>query len=161
MEQKQVYPDNDQQLVRPAALRIAEWPGGNRANFFIHSKGYHSAFYGARKFYRERVSHMRNEKISLGVTLDSDLVEALRRLAKEDSRSLPRYINIILKRYYRNMPLAASMAVMKKNVSSKVSINLCLDRDVAEKAKYFAQTEERSVSQYINRFLRQYLENME
>ena len=37
------------------------------------------------------------EKIS--VTLDSDLVEALREKAEQDDRSLSSYINLILKRF--------------------------------------------------------------
>lgn len=37
------------------------------------------------------------EKVS--VTLDSDVIEDIRRLADEDERSLSQYINLILKKY--------------------------------------------------------------
>ncbi len=37
------------------------------------------------------------EKIS--ITIDSDLLETLRKLAENDDRSLSQYINIILKSY--------------------------------------------------------------
>ena len=37
------------------------------------------------------------EKIS--ITIDSDIIETLRKLAEKDDRSLSQYINIILKSY--------------------------------------------------------------
>lgn len=37
------------------------------------------------------------EKIS--ITIDSDLLEKLRKLAEEDDRSVSSYINLILKKY--------------------------------------------------------------
>ena len=37
------------------------------------------------------------EKIS--ITLDTDLVEKLRRYSEEDDRSLSQYINVVLKRH--------------------------------------------------------------
>ena len=40
------------------------------------------------------------EKIS--ITIDSDIVETLRKLAEKDDRSLSQYINIILKAYIAN-----------------------------------------------------------
>lgn len=40
------------------------------------------------------------EKIS--ITIDSDLLVKLRKMAEEDDRSLSQYINLILKRYTDN-----------------------------------------------------------
>ena len=40
------------------------------------------------------------EKIS--ITIDSDIIETLRKLAEKDDRSLSQYINIILKSYIAN-----------------------------------------------------------
>lgn len=40
------------------------------------------------------------EKIS--ITVDSDLLSAIRELAEEDDRSLSQYINLILKKHIEN-----------------------------------------------------------
>lgn len=42
---------------------------------------------------------MRPLKEKLSITLDSDLVEKLRRYSEEDDRSLSQYINVVLKRH--------------------------------------------------------------
>lgn len=42
------------------------------------------------------------EKIS--ITIDSDILEQLRRAAEEDDRSLSQYINIVLKEHLKNFP---------------------------------------------------------
>lgn len=41
------------------------------------------------------------EKIS--ITIDGDLLEELKKLAENDDRSLSQYINIILRKYIKNM----------------------------------------------------------
>lgn len=38
---------------------------------------------------------MKPLKVSISITLDSDLLEVLRKLADEDDRSLSQYINIV------------------------------------------------------------------
>lgn len=43
------------------------------------------------------------EKIS--ITIDSDILEILRKEAEEDDRSLSQFINIILNRYIKNKQL--------------------------------------------------------
>lgn len=44
---------------------------------------------------------MRTLKEKLSITLDNDIVEKLKIEAKNDDRSLSRYINIILKKYIK------------------------------------------------------------
>jgi len=41
------------------------------------------------------------EKIS--ITIDGDLLEELKKLAENDDRSLSQYINIILRKYIKNI----------------------------------------------------------
>jgi len=41
------------------------------------------------------------EKIS--ITIDGDLLEELKKLAENDDRSLSQYINIILRKYVKNL----------------------------------------------------------
>lgn len=48
-------------------------------------------------------------KQKISITLDSDIVEALKELADEDDRSLSQYINLVLKRH-----LAETEAKTKK-----------------------------------------------
>ena len=42
---------------------------------------------------------MKPLKKKVSITLDEDLVEAIRRLAETDDRSFSRYINMVLKEY--------------------------------------------------------------
>ena len=42
-------------------------------------------------------------KIKLSVSLDEDVVEKLRPLAQEDDRTLPSYINLVLRKHLRNL----------------------------------------------------------
>lgn len=42
---------------------------------------------------------MKPLKNKISITIDSDLLEALREKAEEDDRSLSQYINLILKKY--------------------------------------------------------------
>jgi len=42
---------------------------------------------------------MKSLKESISITLDSDLLEELRKEAEKDDRSLSQYINLILKKY--------------------------------------------------------------
>ena len=42
---------------------------------------------------------MRPLKEKISITLDTDLVEKLRRCSEEDDRSLSQYINLVLKRH--------------------------------------------------------------
>lgn len=44
---------------------------------------------------------MKPQKIKVSLTLDRDIVEIAKRLAKEDERSLSQYINIALKQCFR------------------------------------------------------------
>ena len=46
---------------------------------------------------------MRPLKEKLSITLDTDLVEKLRRYSEEDDRSLSQYINVVLKRHIEAM----------------------------------------------------------
>lgn len=49
------------------------------------------------------VSSMKPLKASISITLDSDLLEVLRKLADEDDRSLSQYINIVLRKYLKSI----------------------------------------------------------
>ncbi|MCD8347529.1 MAG: ribbon-helix-helix protein, CopG family [Lachnospiraceae bacterium] len=42
---------------------------------------------------------MKPLKQKVSITLDSDMLETLKRLADEDDRSLSQYINLVLKRH--------------------------------------------------------------
>ena len=46
---------------------------------------------------------MKPLKSSISITLDSDLLEILRRLAEEDDRSLSQYINIVLRNHLKSI----------------------------------------------------------
>ena len=46
---------------------------------------------------------MKPLKISISITLDSDIVEVLRTLAEEDDRSLSQYINIVLRKHLKSI----------------------------------------------------------
>lgn len=46
---------------------------------------------------------MKPLKASISITLDSDLLEVLRKLADEDDRSLSQYINIVLRKYLKSI----------------------------------------------------------
>lgn len=43
------------------------------------------------------VSYLKPLKEKVSLTIDSDIIEILRRLAEEDDRSLSQYINLVLK----------------------------------------------------------------
>lgn len=45
---------------------------------------------------------MKPLKNKISITLDSDIIEILKREAEEDDRSFSQYINLILKDYIRN-----------------------------------------------------------
>lgn len=47
--------------------------------------------------------YMKPLKISISITLDSDIVEVLRTLAEEDDRSLSQYINIVLRKHLKSI----------------------------------------------------------
>lgn len=47
--------------------------------------------------------YMKPLKISISITLDSDLLEVLRKLAEEDDRSLSQYINIVLRNHLKSI----------------------------------------------------------
>lgn len=42
-------------------------------------------------------------KRKISITLDNDIIEVLKNLAEEDDRSLSQYINLILKRYLKDI----------------------------------------------------------
>ena len=46
---------------------------------------------------------MKPLKSKISITLDSDMIAILKQLAEEDDRSLSQYINLILKRYLKDM----------------------------------------------------------
>ncbi len=46
---------------------------------------------------------MKPLKAKVSITIDNDIVEVLKTLAEEDDRSLSQYINLILKRYLKDM----------------------------------------------------------
>ena len=46
---------------------------------------------------------MKPLKASISITLDSDLLEVLRKLADEDDRSLSQYINIVLRKHLKSI----------------------------------------------------------
>lgn len=46
---------------------------------------------------------MKPLKVSISITLDSDLLEVLRKLADEDDRSLSQYINIVLRKHLKSI----------------------------------------------------------
>ncbi len=46
---------------------------------------------------------MKPLKVSVGLTLDGDIVKELRMLAAEDDRPLSSYINLILRNYLREL----------------------------------------------------------
>ena len=46
---------------------------------------------------------MKPLKAKVSITVDNDIVEALKNLAEGDDRSLSQYINLILKRYLKDM----------------------------------------------------------
>ena len=46
---------------------------------------------------------MKPLKTSISITLDSDIVEVLCRLAEEDDRSLSQYINIVLRKHLKSI----------------------------------------------------------
>lgn len=46
---------------------------------------------------------MKPLKSSISITLDSDLLEVLRKLAEEDDRSLSQYINIVLRNHLKSI----------------------------------------------------------
>ena len=46
---------------------------------------------------------MRPLKGKVSITLDNDIIEVLKNLAEEDDRSLSQYINLILKRYLKDI----------------------------------------------------------
>lgn len=46
---------------------------------------------------------MRPLKEKVSITLDTDLVEKLRRYSEKDDRSLSAYINVVLKRHIENL----------------------------------------------------------
>ena len=45
---------------------------------------------------------MKPLKNKISITLDSDIIEILKKEAEEDDRSFSQYINLILKEYIRN-----------------------------------------------------------
>ena len=47
--------------------------------------------------------YMKPLKISISITLDSDIVEVLRTLDEEDDRSLSQYINIVLRKHLKSI----------------------------------------------------------
>lgn len=47
---------------------------------------------------------MKPLKTKVSITLDSDVIEKLKRLAEEDDRSFSQYINLILKEYIKSLP---------------------------------------------------------
>lgn len=49
------------------------------------------------------VGNMKPLKASISITLDSDLLEVLRKLAEEDDRSLSQYINIVLRNHLKSI----------------------------------------------------------
>lgn len=49
------------------------------------------------------VGSMKALKVSISITLDSDLLEVLRKLADEDDRSLSQYINIVLRKHLKSI----------------------------------------------------------
>lgn len=46
---------------------------------------------------------MKPLKTKVSITLDSDLIDEIRRLAEEDDRSFSQYINLALKEYLREI----------------------------------------------------------
>ncbi|MCD8103977.1 MAG: ribbon-helix-helix protein, CopG family [Lachnospiraceae bacterium] len=46
---------------------------------------------------------MKPLKQKVSITLDSDMLETLKKLADEDDRSLSQYINLVLKRHLAKM----------------------------------------------------------
>lgn len=44
---------------------------------------------------------MKPLKTKVSITLDSDIIDLLRKLAEEDDRSFSQYINLILKEYIK------------------------------------------------------------
>ena len=46
---------------------------------------------------------MRPLKEKVSITLDSDLLETLRRLSEEDERPLSQYINLVLRRHVKQL----------------------------------------------------------
>ena len=46
---------------------------------------------------------MKPLKAKVSITIDNNIVEVLKTLAEEDDRSLSQYINLILKRYLKDM----------------------------------------------------------
>lgn len=50
-----------------------------------------------------RSDSMKPLKSSISITLDSDLLEVLRKLAEEDDRSLSQYINIVLRNHLKSI----------------------------------------------------------
>lgn len=46
---------------------------------------------------------MKPLKNKVSITLDSDIVERIKKLAEDDDRSLSQYINLILKEYIRSL----------------------------------------------------------
>ena len=46
---------------------------------------------------------MKPLKAKVSITIDNDIVEVLKTLAEEDDRSLSQYINLILKRYLKDI----------------------------------------------------------
>lgn len=48
---------------------------------------------------------MKAEKISVSITLDADIADRLRELARQDHRSLSSYINLVLKEHLKSQDL--------------------------------------------------------
>ncbi len=46
---------------------------------------------------------MRDLKKKVSVTLDGDLIDRLKELSEEDDRSFSQYINLVLKKYVKNL----------------------------------------------------------
>ncbi|NBH99583.1 toxin-antitoxin system protein [Lachnospiraceae bacterium] len=46
---------------------------------------------------------MKPLKAKVSITIDNNIVEVLKTLAEEDDRSLSQYINLILKRYLKDI----------------------------------------------------------
>ena len=54
-------------------------------------------------YVKVEVGSMKPLKASISITLDSDLLEVLRKLADEDDRSLSQYINIVLRKHLKSI----------------------------------------------------------
>ena len=46
---------------------------------------------------------MKPLKAKVSITIDNNIIEVLKNLAEEDDRSLSQYINLILKRYLKDI----------------------------------------------------------